>query len=206
MRRGPLCRRSAVTAAALTATVGLVACSGGDAQSTADRSEAPATSESSGSTEITAGGDTEVTGTVPDVGEPAATRTVQLEGNRYRLDVFPLVADQGSPGVSANIRLSFEKMAEPMIRPGLLASVEDQGSVRMRRASGLQIIDRAGGMAYLPARDADDVPLCSPEVPTEASAGDQLYVTCVFGGFPEDVETLDLVVPNFGTFRDVPFA
>lgn len=196
-------------AVAAAAVLGLAGCSGVDVQSAADQSQEPATSPPSETAEADqpaeAGVETEVTGTVPDVGEPVATRSIQQEGNAYRLDAFPLVAEEGSPGVSVNIRLVFEKMSTPAVRPGLLASIEDQGSVRVRRASGLQIIDRAGGMAYLPARDAEGVPLCSPEVPHQASTGDQLYVTCVFGGIPEDVESLDLVVPNFGTFRDVPF-
>ncbi len=203
MPRGGPRRLSRLAVVALAATLGLAGCSDADGQSAAEPSDTPTAAAESqgGETES----DTEVTGTVPDVDEPVAARTIQQDGNRYRLDVFPLVAEAGSPGVSVNIRLTFEKMSQPTIRMGLLASVEDQGSVRMRRASGLQVIDRAGGTAYLPARDADGIPLCSPEVPNEASAGDQVYVTCVFGGFPEDVESLDLVVPNFGTFRDVPF-
>lgn len=202
-RRHPRQVLRAAPAVLATALV-LTGCAEDGEQSASQPSQAPSSATSSAA----ASGDeraTEVSGTVPDVGEPVATRTVKLDGNVYRLDVFPLVAEQGSPGVSVNIRLVFEQMQEPAVRVGLLASQEDQGSVRVRRASGLTVVDRDAGMAYLPARDADDYPLCSPEVPAEAIDGDQLYVTCVFGGFEDDVESLDLVVPNFGTFRDVPF-
>lgn len=185
-----------VTALAL----GLAGCSEGEGSSSdaADPAESPTASGSAGSPD-----GTEVSGTVPDVGEPIASRTVTQDGNTYRLDVFPLAFDEGSPGVAATIRLSFDSMAEPAVRPGLLASVEDQGSIRVRRASGLQLVDRAGGTAYLPARDAEGAPLCSPEVPAEAREGDTVYLTCVFGGLDEDARSLDLVVPSFGTFRDV---
>lgn len=183
---------------AIATVLALTGCSGA--------SEQPENGTSSTEVEDTddvAGGDAEVSGTVPDVDEPIATRTVTRDGNSYRLDVFPLVFDQGSPGVSVNLRLVFQEMAEPTVHLGLLASQEDQGSVRVRRASGLQVIDRKGGMAYLPARDAEGLPLCSPELPTSARDGDQVYVTCVFGGLADDVGALDLVVPTFGTFRDV---
>jgi hypothetical protein len=169
----------------------------------ADSSSSASGSSGSPSASPETSASTEVSGTVPDVGEPVASRSVTRSGNTYRLDVFPLAFDEGSPGVAVNLRLTFDKMSEPTVLPGMLASVEDLGSVRMRRASGLQVVDRAGGTAYLPARDSEGIPLCSPEVPNEAREGDTVYVTCVFGGLAEDAETLDLVVPSFGTFRDV---
>lgn len=206
-------RRSRLLTVASVAVLALSGCSGDaddadDADPGASAPSASATasasaSEADGTAE--AGDDTEVSGTVPEVDEPVATRTVRQDGNGYRLDVFPLVFTEGSPGVSVNVRLVFEEMSSPSVRSGLLASEEDQGSVRASRASGLRVIDRKGATAYLPARDAEGLPLCSPRVPVDAAVGDQVYVTCVFGGLPEGVESLDLVVPTFGTFRDVPF-
>lgn len=191
------------------ATVAALALAGCSEDEPSPRPDAAGASDTEGSTDAaeptdgsTATSGPDVTGTVPDVEEPVASRTVTQDGNTYRLDVFPLVFEEGSPAVSVNVRMVFEKVTGT-VTSGLLASQEDQRSIRARRASGIQVIDRKGGTAYLPARDAEDRPLCSPEVPGTANNGDLVYITCVFGGLDDEVEALDLVVPTFGAFRDV---
>lgn len=207
MRRAAL-GRLRVAGAALVVALGLVACSGSDGsegdngqEDNSARSADPVASPESGDTGEE--GATEIVGTIPDLGEPVANRSVTREGNTYRLDVFPLTLGDGDSTLAVNVRLVFADMSASESMETVL-SADGAFSSASRYNNGFTLVDPASGTVFLPARDDEDNALCSPEMPTSASTGDELYVTCLFGGVPADVESLDLSVASFGTFDDVP--
>jgi hypothetical protein len=70
---------------------------------------------------------------------------------------------------------------------------------------GIYLIDRAHGTKYLVARDADNRCLCDSNLlHTRLTDLGPIHLSATFGAPPGDVQAVDVFVPVFGTFTDVP--
>lgn len=82
----------------------------------------------------------------------------------------------------------------------------DGGGVDARYdASGIALVDGEGQKLYLPVLDSGGTCLCSGDYGAiETPPGGTLNVDATFGGVPDDVEALDVRVPNFPVIAGVP--
>lgn len=189
--------------AACTLPMLLAGCSGSDPE---DDDAARSNSVAAGDATRSGDGETpdaEVTGTVPELGDPVASRELKRGGITYRLDVFPLERSEGAETVTMHVRLVFADVGEDA-DVDVVLSADGAFSQAARENNGFKLVDDEGAMAYLPARNENDTALCSPKMPVNAATDDKVYVTCLFGGIPTDVQDLDLIASAFGSFDDVP--
>lgn len=141
-------------------------------------------------------------GAVPEVGEPVAERQIVDQGWTMTLAMFPLERDSG--GLVLNARLTYDK-AGPENAPGDMLANDGAFSHAVGAPNGFALVDKPGGKVYLPAVDDNDSSLCSPDLGGNIpAAGDQVYVSCLFGAPPEDTAEVDVRAARFGVFSGVP--
>jgi hypothetical protein len=71
--------------------------------------------------------------------------------------------------------------------------------------NGIYLIDAAHGQKYLVAQDADGRCLCDVDLSdTWVESDAPLNLSATFGPPPPGVHSIDVFVPHFGTFADVP--
>ena len=89
----------------------------------------------------------------------------------------------------------FSTFEDPRLREG-------QGAYSL---SGAALVDAEGQQAYLTLVDSDGVCLCSTGFDRLAvPSGQSVEVYADFGGVPDDVEAIDVQLPQFGTVSQVP--
>ena len=72
-------------------------------------------------------------------------------------------------------------------------------------ASGIALVDGEAQKLYLPVLDSSDACLCSNGFgATETPPGGTLTIDATYGGVPDDVESLDVRIPNFPVITGVP--
>ncbi|RNL86201.1 hypothetical protein [Halostreptopolyspora alba] len=78
------------------------------------------------------------------------------------------------------------------------------GSGGDRDVSKVKLVDSTNGKVHLVARDADDACVCSSYDGSETfDPNESILYSATFGAPPEDVETMNVQIPNAGTFNDV---
>ncbi|HEY8547775.1 MAG TPA: hypothetical protein VIL36_22095 [Acidimicrobiales bacterium] len=72
-------------------------------------------------------------------------------------------------------------------------------------ASNVALVDGDAQKLYLPVLDSSDVCLCTDGLGAiDVPPGGQLTIDATYGGVPDDVEALDVRVPNFPVITGVP--
>ena len=91
----------------------------------------------------------------------------------------------------------FSTFEDPRLRQG-------QGAYSL---SGASLVDAEGLQAYLTLVDSDGVCLCSTGFDRLAvPSGESVEVYADFGGVPDDLEAIDVQLPQFGTVSQVPIS
>jgi hypothetical protein len=71
-------------------------------------------------------------------------------------------------------------------------------------AAGIGLVDGAAQKMYLPAFDSEDVCLCTGNLNNENVApGGTFTITATYGGVPEELERVDVRIPQFPTISGV---
>jgi hypothetical protein len=91
----------------------------------------------------------------------------------------------------------FSTFEDPRLRQG-------QGAYSL---SGASLVDAEGQQAYLTLVDSDGVCLCSTGFDRLAvPSGESVEVYADFGGVPDDLDAIDVQLPQFGTVSQVPIS
>ncbi|HET8537226.1 MAG TPA: hypothetical protein VFL73_08620 [Solirubrobacteraceae bacterium] len=69
---------------------------------------------------------------------------------------------------------------------------------------GIYLLDRAHGQKYLVARDPDGRCICDTGLEGRRVADGSITLSATYGAPPPNVTAVDVVVPHFGTFANVP--
>jgi hypothetical protein len=69
---------------------------------------------------------------------------------------------------------------------------------------GIYLLDRAHGQKYLVARDPDGRCICDVGLDGRRVSEGSMTLSATYGAPPQDVHAVDVVVPHFGTFANVP--
>ncbi|MBB6170769.1 hypothetical protein HNR23_000829 [Nocardiopsis mwathae] len=81
------------------------------------------------------------------------------------------------------------------------------GAGGKNNASGVKLIDPDNGKLHLAASDAEGNCVCSSYMGTmRFDAGDSVLFSVTYGAPPEDVETMNVSIPNVGTLSNVPLS
>ena len=205
--------RLRATAALMGAVLLLTGCSGSgeerddvaDAAAESSESSEATPSEGSAGSEDAAGSDAVVEpsdASVPEAGDPVGERQIVAQGWTMTLEMFPLQRDAG--GLVLNARLTYDDEG-PEAAPDDMLAGDGAFSGAIGAPDGFALVDKPGGKLYLPAEDSTDSALCSPDLAGNApAAGDQVYVSCLFGAPPESTTEVDVRASSFGVFSGVP--
>jgi len=138
-----------------------------------------------------------------------AARTGEVNGEDVRLEITHL--ERTGETTSLSLRLTSESIFAPPIRDSL-----DDGEAQPIRSSasrenaysvdGVYLLDRAHGQKYLVARDPDGRCICDVGLAETQISSEPITVSATYGAPPPEVGAVDVVVPNFGTFSNVPLS
>ena len=149
----------------------------------------------------------------PAVAPPApdrvlAARVSALDEQPVRLEIRQL--ERAGSTTSLGLRLTttsgYGARLGRSFDDGVLQAIRSSGS-RENGSSidGVYLIDRMHGTKYLVARDADNRCICDTGLQaTRLTALAPLNLSATYGAPPASVRAVDVVVPLFGTFPNVP--
>lgn len=156
-----------------------------------------------------ASGATRAAGTRPALAE----RTGNVDGAPVRLEIAELKRANGT--TSLQLRLTTTTTDNPRIQvaqtfdDGISQKVSDPdaaGSVKGAfTLDGIYLVDGANRKKYRVGRDAEGICTCDTELQSAFVTPDApLTLSATFGAPPPEVRKVDVFVPRFGTFKDVP--
>lgn len=156
----------------------------------------------------------EPTGTRTDPDQALARREASVAGEPIVLEVVQL--ERSGDTTALTFRLSAEAGAGEVSAIGAQVSQTfDDGVGEVAQGSGgdtstldgISLIDTENRQRYLVARDSEGVCVCDGALGSRfIEAGAPVLMSATFGAPPEDVSSVDLVIPQFGTFKDVPLS
>jgi hypothetical protein len=192
-------------ASALLVLVLIAGCGGGDKKSSSKTSGSQASGPQSTST--TPGGKVQTT-----PAKAIASRDGSMDQKPVKLEIVELKRSGGTTAL--NIRLtttSTDGTAQ-------VASTFDDGIFEKLKNSsdptagadsldGISLIDTKNRKRYLVGRDADGRCVCDGDLGNGfVSSNGPLVLSATYAAPPADVQTMDVVIPHFGTFKDVPIS
>ena len=137
-----------------------------------------------------------------------ASRTGAISDFPARLEITHL--ERTGDTTSLSIRLTSE---DPVMAPYLGGSLDD-GQTQPIRGSGSEengdsvdgvyLLDRAHGRKYLVARDPEGRCICDAGIGDMRVSDSSVTLSATYGAPAPDVHAVDVVVPRFGTFANVP--
>lgn len=143
-------------------------------------------------------------------GKVVATREVQLPGNGageiipIKVELYGLRRDQGFVTVRVRMtNLATDPDLDWQVSSVFMADAEPLNSGSA--FAGVYLLDKKNRKQYLVARNANKEYLASTDlgaVFVEPKMATELFAT--FGAPPEDVSTVDVVIPKIPVFEDVP--
>ena len=80
----------------------------------------------------------------------------------------------------------------------------ETSSKALTSVDGIRLVDPVAKKAYLPAVTADGQCVCSPDDGATGEIRSSVWVTVTFAAPPAQLTMINVTVPTFGTFTDVP--
>lgn len=201
---------------AIMIALSVSACSlagGSDEPSTPPPASAPATVPAGGPAATSTGSTTTPAAPTPadpgqsggnaQLGQPAGTRTSSSSGQPLEITLYPVVRD----GSTAHLNLTMTSPGDAVLSVGsLLSDANPEASDSTGTAAdGIQLVDGKNAKLYLVASDGAGHCLCTRDLRfLTLKDGAQVILSATFAAPPADVATVDVVVPSFGTVKDVP--
>jgi hypothetical protein len=162
---------------------------GGDQQATGDQAGG-----GSPSGEVLGTTRAEVPGGSDDQTVPVRVDLTRLERNGELVTIGLLVTNEAEEPTDGSEPITFGR-GSLFVDGGVNAGYD---------ASGIGLIDGEGQMLYLPAYDSEGICMCSDWYSDESiPPGGAATIEATIGGVPEDVEEVDVRVPNFPAISGV---
>ncbi len=193
----------------LTGLVALGGCGGSDKndkQSSKTTQSAPSGAQS---TSTSPGGKVVAT---PE--KAIASRDGSVDSKPVKLEIVQLKRSGGTSALS--FRLSELTSTGDSSGLAQVASTFDDGILEKEKNTddptvggdsldGVSLIDSKNRKRYLVARDSNNACVCDGDLGNAFVRQDApLVLSATFAAPPADVSSMDVVVPHFGTFKDVP--
>lgn len=135
--------------------------------------------------------------------QPVATRPGSFETDKVIATLYPV----RRTGETASVNL-YIAAQDPDGTFMLLNSLGDGNTETSSKAltsvDGIRLIDPVAKKAYLPAVTADGQCVCSPDDGATGEVRTSVWVTVTFAAPPTQLTLINVTVPTFGTFTDVP--
>jgi hypothetical protein len=152
-------------------------------------------------------------------GKPVATPQKVVAAREGSVDQKPVTLEilelKRSGGTSA---LTFRLTAKDSEGSAQVAQTFDDGISEKIKGTddptqgsgsldGISLVDTKNRKRYLVGRDENGVCVCDSNLSSGfANADAPLLLSATYAAPPADVRTMDVVIPHFGTFKDVPIS
>ena len=134
---------------------------------------------------------------------PVATRPGSFDKDKVVATLYPV----RRTGETASVNL-YIAAQDPDGTFMLLNSLGDGNTETSSKAltsvDGVRLVDPVAKKAYLPAVTADGQCVCSPDDGATGEVRSSVWVTVTFAAPPAQLTMINVTVPTFGTFTDVP--
>lgn len=200
----PAWRRRAVFvyAAAAAAVVALPAC-GSQAGQPSGQTQAPQTDGASPSGQATT-----PSGTPAPAGPALASRQGQVDGQAVLLEIAELKHSGQTATLAVRLTTTVDDRAQVAGTFGNGEFEEISGANSIAGGNtldGISLIDTRNAKKHLVARDASGQCVCDVDLGSAFVDSDApLVLSATFAAPPAGVDRMDVFVPKFGTFKDVP--
>jgi hypothetical protein len=194
----------AALVATLLAAV-LIGCGGDDEEPKQESGSGAAQTSTATETATTPSGDTREA-----PAEPLAERDGSVDQKPVKLEILELKRS------GETVALTFRLVAIGDTSGAQVASTFDDGIFQKLDGTtdttagagsldGISLIDATNRKRHLVGRDEDGACVCDRDLSNGfVSADAPLLLSATFAAPPDDIEAMDVVVPHFGTFKDVP--
>lgn len=195
-------RTNVLAGLAIMTALAVSACSlpgGADEPSTPPQASAPASAGSGAPTAT----DPSPSGGTDQLGQPFVTRDSSRNGESFTMTLYP-VRRTGTTS-SVNLTLSSSGDEGFTVSTLLTDNNSESGDASASAADGIQLVDGKNAKLYLVASDGQGHCLCTQGLTgVVLKDGASSIISATFAAPPADVTTVDVVVPSFGTVKDVP--
>ena len=136
-----------------------------------------------------------------------ASRTATIDDADLELAIMHL--DRSGATVSLGLKLSgahtYYSRVDRIFDDGQVQPIRNSDSRENRfSVDGIYLLDRVHGRKYLVARDPDGHCICDAGLAGAKLSEGSMDFGATYGAPPPDVTAVDVVVPRFGTFANVP--
>lgn len=137
-----------------------------------------------------------------------ASRDGQIDGEAIRLEITELARSGGTSAIT--IRLVSKggpDAGSAQISDTLDDGISNDSGNTYDTVDGISLIDAANRKRYLVARDSGGQCVCDNELSgTFVKPGAPTVLPATFAAPPANVKAVDVVIPKFGTFKNVPLS
>lgn len=144
----------------------------------------------------------------PKDSESLGGREAHVDHDPVRLDIVELTRSGATSALTIRLTTTSDDTPGAQIAGTLDDGISDDAAGNeYDTVDGITLIDTANRKRYLVARDSTGRCVCDNELSStfvERTAPTVLSAT--FAAPPEGVETVDVVIPKFGTFKNVPLS
>ena len=139
------------------------------------------------------------------LGAVVATRTSADGGRKVTLRLYPVQRDGSTSHVNLTLSSAVERTSGVQVGE-LLADGDYNASDKSGLAAdGIQLVDGKNAKLYLVASDGRGQCPCSRDLSSVfLSLNAPVLFSATFAAPPPDVTQVDVRIPNFGTFKNVP--
>lgn len=144
-------------------------------------------------------------GDVNGGGRVLAASDIRVGGTPLRLEIADLARDDET--VSLTMRLAHTGSGDSTTIGTILDDGVTEGRNAHDTADGIRLRDEASGRSYAVARRADGRCRCEAGLARRSvTGGESTTLVAIFAAPPDDVDALDVEVPQFGTFKQIPLS
>ena len=149
-----------------------------------------------------------------EAGDALASREGQIDGDAVRLDITELRRSGSTTALTFELTVGEPRAGEDEPSAQVGTTFDDgvgeatggkgQDSFTL---DGVSLVDAENRKRHLVARDSEGVCVCDGGLSgTFVKPGAPVVLSATFGAPPADVDAVDVVIPKFGTFKDVPLS
>jgi len=148
-----------------------------------------------------------------EAGDALASREGQIDGDAVRLDITELRRSGSTTALTFELTVDEPRAGEEEPSAQVAQTFDDGLSETDGKGQdyasldGVSLVDARNRKRHLVARDSEGVCVCDEDLSgTFVKPGGPVVLSATFGAPPADVDAVDVVIPNFGTFKDVPIS
>lgn len=214
------CGRPALAVAAAVTALAAAGCGGSGGHDRAAKSgalgqsvEGAGTLEKNRPPDTTAGGGATTTPGAPQpTGRVLATRDGQVDDLPVRLEIVSLQRSGATAALTLRLAIPSSYRGSDTDSAQIADTFDDGVSESDRNpgqaydtTDGISLIDSTNRKRHLVARDARGTCVCDENLSsTFVEQGSPMLLSATFAAPPPDVKVMDVVIPKYGTFKDVP--